>query len=163
MSRKEIVLYLITNSTKVIQKVQKGNYRSKIIDETSVNYSIYHPEKIIDYNCKINGVALKGRHETVMDILETKSKLPIPVSPKFGIFLFPTTSMKNQNCMLLSYYHVKKYVKDGNYVSVQLKDRSKLLVKTSFNQFDLQMKRTSQVIAYFYWLEHFAQETFIPV
>lgn len=147
-------MYIITKSTQAIFSVEEGVYRSKILEENSVKYSKYTPVQIINYNCTINGASLKGRVETVMRILKSKSKLPMPVFPKFGIYMFPTSSINNSDCIIVSYYHVKQYFPFGKYTNIQLKDQSKIIVKTSINQFDLQIKRTSQVIAYFYRLIH---------
>jgi len=142
-------MYEIGDKTIIIKKVLKEKYRSKIIEENKVEFSIHSPAKIIDYNCIKNGASFKGRIETVMNILGSKSKLPVPILPKKGIYMFPTSSMKNADCMFLSYYHIEKYSPYGKFANIQFKDKSHILVKTSFNQLDLQMKRTSQVIAYY--------------
>lgn len=147
-------MYIITKDTQSIQCVEEGIYRSKISEVEGVKYSKYSPEKIVDFNCTINGASLQGRVETVMRILGSRTKLPIPVNPKVGMFMFPTCSMKNSDCIILSFFHVKQYVPHGKYANIKLFDKSQLVVKTSINQFDLQMKRTSQVIAYFYRLNH---------
>src|SRR5690625_6538290 len=83
-----------------------GYYRTKIIEEDKIKHSPQSPIQILDYNCTINGASLEGRMQTVRAILKSKTKLPIPIQPKKGIYMFPTISMKNVNCVWISYFHV---------------------------------------------------------
>lgn len=146
------MVYKINKNTQAIMSTNNNYYRTKIIEENGVKYSPYHHIKIIDRNCTDNGASLKGRADTVMKILDSKSKLPIPIICQDGIYMFPTTSMRNSNCVWLSYYHIKKYIQHGDQVLIYLEDNSCLYVNTSLNIFDRQFKRTSQVIAYFHRL-----------
>jgi|SRR5690625_3240948 len=127
-----------------------GYYRTKIIEEDKVKHSPHSPLQILDHNCIINGASLEGRSHTVRKILRSKTKLPIPIQPKKGIYMFPTISMKNTNCVWISYFHVKNHEDRDKKTYIQFENNKHFYVNTSANQFDRQMKRTSQVIAYFY-------------
>lgn len=144
--------YIINRKTQAILHMDSPYYRTKIYEENRVIYSKHHPLQIIDYSTTLNGSSVQGRSKTVKRILKSKSKLPIPVIPNLGMFLFPTTSVRNRDCVCLSYYHVKEFKQHGNKLAVILKDDKVLLLDISYNQFDLQIKRTSQVIAYFHRL-----------
>jgi len=146
------VFYKINEKTQALMKVDENYYRTKIIEEDGIKYSPLSPLKILDENCIMNGASLEGRTQTVKEILNSKSKLPIPVLLQKGIYMFPTTSAKNSNCIWLSYYQIKQYVQNGKQALVYLSDDKSIDVKTSWNQLDSQIKRTSQVIAYFHRL-----------
>lgn len=147
------MFYKITAKTQAIMNAHDSYYKAKIIEgKNDITYSPFSPVKLIDFNCTDNGASLEGRAETVKKILGIKSKLPIPIFHQAGIYMFPTTSVKNRDCIWLSYYHIKKYVQHGKQAMVYLTDNSSMFIKTSLNQLDLQIKRTSQVIAYFHYL-----------
>lgn len=148
----EEMFYKISAKTQAIMNVDQNYYKTKIIEEDAVAYSPFTPVKLIDYNCTENGASLDGRAQTVKKILGIKSKLPIPILHQAGIYMFPTTSVKNKDCIWLSYYHIKKYVQHGKQAMIYLADNSSILINISLNQLDLQIKRTSQVIAYFHYL-----------
>ena len=127
-----------------------GYYRTKIIEEDKIKHSTLSPIQILNYNCTINGAALEGRIQTVETILKSKTKLPIPIHPKKGIYLFPTISMKRKSCVWISYFHVKDHGDRDKRTYIQFKNNKFFYVNISVNQFDQQMKRTGQVIAYFF-------------
>src|SRR5699024_7083726 len=132
--------------TQAIMRENNGIYKSKIIEENKVKYSKYSPMEILDVNCKSYGASLQGRFATAQKILGTKTKLPLPVFPLSGYYFFPTTSMKNEECIWISYYHILDLGNIKNQTYIHLRDKTMLQVKTSFNQLDRQRKRTSQVI-----------------
>jgi|SRR5690625_2338794 len=132
--------------------VNEGPYRTKIIEKNSTQYCRYSPLEIINHNCTVFGSSLAGRAETVTQILNSRTRLPIPIYLKCGIFMFPTTSMRNHDCMWISYYQVLGYRKHCNRTLIFLKGNTNIFVNISLQQFDTQIKRTSQVIAYFHGL-----------
>lgn len=141
------LLYKITRETKAIKLKRTGYFNSIIWHGTKRKYSIYEPIEIIQENCIKNGSSLEGRLESVRRILNSRTKLPIPVIPEYGVFMVPTMSARNEHCVWFSYYHIKHYKKKGKMTRVKLSNDIGLYVKVSANQFDLQVKRTSQVIA----------------
>ena len=143
-------MYEINKKTMAIISKNTGYYRTKIIEEDKIKHSPHSPLQLLDHNCIINGASLEGRIKTVKKILRSKTKLPIPIQPKKGIYMFPTISMKNINCVWISYFHVKEHGKRDKKTYIQFNNNMNYFVSTSANQFDLQMKRTSQVIAYFH-------------
>lgn len=135
-----------------MMEVNIGTYRTKIIEEDQVIYSTETPLAIIAESSTENGSAIGGRMETVKAILKTNSKLPSPISPYAGIYFFPTTSARNKKCVWFSYYQIKNYYRVRDKVAVLLYGGRIIIVNTSYNQFDLQYKKTSQIIAYYHRL-----------
>src|SRR5690625_819271 len=94
--------------TKAIMRKKTEYHRTKINEKDKIKHSPHSPLQLLDHNCIINGASLEGRIKTVKKILRSKTKLPIPIQPKKGIYMFPTISMKNINCVWISYFHVKE-------------------------------------------------------
>lgn len=144
--------YIINRKTQAITGINSGYYRTKIYEVDRILYVTETPLSIIENSCISYGSSLTGRQAFVKQVVEVNSKLPIPIKPRFGLFFLPTKSYRNGTCIWFSYYHVNRYMEHNNKLIVILKNNKMISVDVSFNQFDLQMKRTSQVIAYFYQL-----------
>jgi len=145
-------LYWIHGKTQAIKSETKGIYKTKIIEENNIVRSHHKAITILEENCYAYGAGLQGRFGTVERILESRTKLPIPVEPILGFYFFPTTSKRNSDCIWLSYYHILRVGEMRNKSYICLRDNTVLHVKTSLNQLDKQIKRTSQVIAYYHYL-----------
>ena len=142
--------YNISERTKAIMLAKEEPYRTKVFDGKEMIYLQEDIVKLLDRNCTANGAAMIGRNKTVEFILSSNSKLPIPVSPKKGHFFFPTTSIRNPDCILLSFYQIAPpVIPQGNGIIVPFKDDTSLFVNISNRQFLNQFQRTSQVILYY--------------
>ncbi|WP_156290904.1 competence protein ComK [Oceanobacillus salinisoli] len=148
-------IYMVTRETKMLILMESSMYyRSLIIEENqetdnSSKYSHFKPEQIIDYNCKRYGSTLNGRKEVVKEILHSSSKIPIPIIPHLGIYIFPTASNKNKNCVWLAYHHIKDYKEHNDKTMVSFFDGTGMEINSSTSVFDRQYKRASQVIVHF--------------
>lgn len=141
------LLFKITKQTKAIYSCETGYFRSKILEGGEELCSVRYPTTIIDASCIFYGSSLKGREEASEYILKTKSKLPVEVDPVEGIYFFPTLSKRNKDCVWLSYYQIDQFEQIDNRTLVKFKDGTTFFVKVSKSVFDLQFKRTSQLIA----------------
>lgn len=142
-------IYVITTETKAIIAKDSSYYRSRILEqgEREARFSIYKAENIIDYSCIVYGASLEGRRNAVAQILKTRIKLPIPVSPVQNVYMFPTASTRKKDCVWLSYYHIDDYEQRDDKTYVAFHDGSGLYVNTSKGTLDAQFKKASQVIA----------------
>lgn len=154
--------YIIHERTHAITSVKSNYYRTKIYEENKVQFYEEDPLTIIKNSCQHYGYTLSIWNELVKDLLQRKSKLPVPVSPPNGIFFVPTTSHRNKHCVWISYYKVARYIERKNKLSIVFPDGKTVSSDISLNQFKLQMKRTSMVIAHFYELFCAAQHESIP-
>lgn len=141
------MLFLITKETKAIYLCDTGYYRSKVLEDDQTLCSVRYPTKLINDSCLKYDSSLEGREEAVKKILNTKSKLPIPVDPNNGIYMFPTLSKQNKNCVWLAYYHIANYQQVDERALVTFVDGTSIYANVSITILDLQFKRTSQVIA----------------
>ncbi|WP_249869295.1 competence protein ComK [Oceanobacillus saliphilus] len=143
------VLYLVSKDTKAIMPAQSSYFRTKVLEGNTEKLSVHRAEQIIDNSCIIHGANLIGRKETVKNILNSTSKLPVPISPERGIFMFPTASDKNKDCVWVAFHHVKNYVQKGSKTYIEFYDGTGILVNASEKTIDSQYKRTSQVIVHY--------------
>lgn len=149
------VLYRINPATQLLMKVDDGKYRTKIIELDNIIHIDQDPLEIIDENCTSSGASLEGRSATVRRILNSNTNLPIPVHVHEGVYLFPTISTSNDNCIWISYFHIFSHEPLGNKSLITFQNGQQIIVDLSYNRLDKQKKRTSEVIAYFYRLGHF--------
>lgn len=143
----KIEAYIISSKTKAIITETKSHYRSKILEENGEHYSLEKPEKIIDRSCIEHYSSMEGRRTYAQKMLNTKSKVPLAIIPRKGVYLVPTTSSRNENCVWLSYYQIKSFYGNQSTVCINFYDNTSTEIKGSANVFDMQYKRASQVIA----------------
>ena len=144
------VVYIISRQTKAIIFSNSTYYRSIILEGTKRKESIQYPEKILDHSCLMYGSTLEGRKKAAQNILKTNVKLPIAVIPDLGVYMIPTSSHKNNDRAYLSYFHIKDYKRVKNKTLVIFQDETEYLAETSINSFDMQYKKTSQLIVHFH-------------
>lgn len=140
-------VYQISKSTKALISENYNTYNTRILDTKGEKLSNHKLEHILAKNCLNYGSAIEGTKKYVSKILQTKINLPIPVFPIKGIFMFPTTSLSNDDCVMLSYFQIKFYKKINEHVFVRFHDETDLSLNVSHYTFDRQFKKTAQVIA----------------
>lgn len=141
--------YIISKKTKAIITKHSNYHRALILEENNIEkLSIHKPEQIISNSCIVHGVTFAGRMPAVERILNTTIKLPIPISVAVGIYLIPTASLKNEDCVLIAYHQIDQYEERNGKTFISFYDGTGIYVNTSINSFDSQYKRTSQVIVH---------------
>ncbi|QKY70453.1 competence protein ComK [Lentibacillus sp. CBA3610] len=140
-------IYIISRRTKAIMTKDSAYYRSRISEIAQDRHSVHSPEQIIDHTCLLYGSTLEGRRESVKDLLKLNSKVPIPVIPDKGVYMLPTSSSKNKDNVWLSFYQIDYFEQRDDRTYVVFHDGTGLYVNTSEATFDMQYKRTSQLIA----------------
>ncbi|WP_010531609.1 competence protein ComK [Lentibacillus jeotgali] len=140
-------IYIITEHTKAILTKESAYYRSRILEESQERNTVLSPEKIIDNTCILYGSTLQGRRDSVKGLLKLNSKVPIPVIPEKGIYMLPTCASKNKDNVWFSFYHIDSFEQRDNGTYVSFHDGTGLFVNASETTFDMQYKRTSQLIA----------------
>lgn len=141
------MFFKITKDTKAIFFCDTGYYRSKILESNEEVCSVRCPVTLLADSCIDYMASLEGREVVAEEILNSRHKLPIAVSPKHGIYFFPTLSKRNRDCAWFSYYHIANYYEVDNRTLVVFTDNTFIYVQASVLVFDRQFKRTSQLIA----------------
>ncbi|UJL45955.1 competence protein ComK [Virgibacillus sp. NKC19-16] len=142
-------VYIIGKQTKAIMRKDATYYRTQILEEGRKRHSSYTLEYILDQSCKAFASSLKGRKDAVKEILNSASKLPIPIDTDSNIYMMPTTSLKNKDCVFLAFHQIKFYVERDDKTFIGFHDGSGIYVNASYNTVDMQHKRASQLILYF--------------
>lgn len=151
--------YIIHERTFAMISADSNYYRTKVIEIDDVFYLREDPLTVIKNSCSHYGFALNAWNKLVKDILKRKSKLPVPILPTKGLFFVPTTSHRNEQCAWMSYYQIAHYMQKKNNLQIILDNGHIIHSNISLNQFKLQLKRTSVIIAYFYRLFHLQKLT----
>lgn len=141
-------VFIISQQTKAIMAEDSGYYRAKILEGETEKLSIHKPFQIIDNSCLVYGASLEGRKTPVKRILNSASKLPIPINVDKGIYMLPTASMKKRDCIWVSYQHIDTFEQRDDMTYIAFRDGTGIYAHTSVSAFDLQYKRTSQVIVH---------------
>ncbi|MFD1036823.1 competence protein ComK [Virgibacillus byunsanensis] len=141
-------VYIITQQTKAIMTKDSSYYKARILEGQTERYSIHKPEQILDNSCLLYGSTLHGRKEAVKEILKSSSKLPVPVIPDKGVYMLPSSSTKNKDCIWFSYYQIDFYEQRDAKTYVAFNDGTGIYANVSRSAFDSQFKRTSQIIAH---------------
>lgn len=139
-------VFIISQATKAIVAKDSAYYRSLILEGTSERHSLHKPEQILDNSCLLYGASLSGRRTAAKRILNVTSKVPVPVIPDKGLYMVPTSSTKSKDCVWFSYFHIDFYEQRDDKTYVAFIDGTGLYVNTSVSSFDLQCKRTCQLI-----------------
>lgn len=142
--------YIINERTFAMTMVDSNYFRTKIIETNDVLYLKEDPLTIIKNSCEHYGYAFSGWNKLVKQLLQRNSKLPVPILPPKGLFYVPTTSYRNEQCAWISYYQIAHYIQKKNKLKIILQNGHTIVSNISLNQFKLQIKRTSLIIAYFY-------------
>ena len=137
---------LISPETKAVSWSDSAYFQSEMLEKEKTVKSKYSPLKIIDFTCMINGSTLKGRNEAVKRILNAATKLPVPISPQRGIYMFPTAAAKSPQCIWLAFEHIKGYEERNAMTYIEFNDGTGLFTEASLNTIDSQYKRTSHLI-----------------
>lgn len=148
MKSRKRQIYEITHNTKAIITKETAYTRARILDKGRVRDVHYKPEEILEHNCLRHGVSLDGRRDSVRKILQIYNKLPVPVIPQLGVYLLPTASIKSKDCVWISYYHNDYFEQRDEKTYISFTDGTGLYVNTSATKFDMQRKRTSELIAH---------------
>ncbi|QSS99814.1 competence protein ComK [Pontibacillus sp. ALD_SL1] len=143
--------YIINANTMGVFSNLHPTHLSKILEPNRVIYCTKTPKQIISESCLTGGSTFVGRQLAMEKILQTKSKLPIPVNPSEGTFMFPTMSPRNMYCGWISFYHVKQYEenKGEGGSKVVFTDESIMDIATSGYSIKRQMQLTGLAIATF--------------
>jgi len=99
------------------------------------------PTDIIDFWCLSCGTSIEGSHRAFRHHLAIAQKLPVLVNPVKLIFFFPTTSVRNADCIWINYNQVKAIVNVAETVKILFHCGRLLISDVSIRSLKLQVKR----------------------
>lgn len=135
--------YVITENTYAIIPVYEG---SKIISKEGKIIVNKSPKLIINRSCNYYGCSYNARLMGSKKLLEINYKVPILISEKQNLIMFPTSSVRSNNCIWLNLHTIKKYSKkDVNNVEITFINNLKININMSYFIFNKQILRSSRL------------------
>lgn len=133
INEKTLVLLNQGKQTKILE------LKGEIIVEDAIN-------KILEYNCNINGSTFEGRRKASSYLIGASYKPPIIIDEVKEIILIPTHSNKNPNCSWISLQNIQKYyINSHSYVTIIFKNGQKLNLNVCYTNFDKQVLRATRL------------------
>lgn len=145
--RRIIEEYEISPYTMVVLPIQYGSKTyCEIIEVTDTFISPFKPIDIVKKSCAYFGSSYEGRKNGTKRLIGITHKAPIIVDPYTSIFLFPTTSPSNHDCIWISHDHVAHFERSTpNTTTVTFRNKQTLEVPISRSSFQNQLQRTAQL------------------
>ena len=104
------------------------------------------PMEIIDQSCRFFGSSYEGRKDGTKDLIRVTHKPPIVLDPANSIYFFPTTSSTRQQCVWLSYSHVKDFRKaEHDNTIITFNNGKEITLLISEGSFEKQLSRTARL------------------
>ena len=97
--------------------------------------------KIVQNSCLFFGSSLAGRNEAVVNLLDSKIKLPIIVENTKNLLIFPTYAHKNKSNIWISYNNLIDYKKSGNGTLLKFIGNNDINIDVKSNIIDNQIIR----------------------
>ena len=135
--------YIINEKTfALINKAKE----TKILEEKGEIIAAEAVNKILEYNCNINGSTFEGRRKASSYLIGASYKPPIIIDEVKEIILIPTHSNKNPNCSWISLQNIQKYnINPQHHVTIIFKNGQKLNLNISYANFDKQVLRATRL------------------
>lgn len=144
--------YEVNRKTMAILAHTDPLYPTKILEVSRIVYCKQTPKVILNQSCLLGGSTFRGRQIAMEKLLHTKSKLPVPVRPNDGIFLFPTRSPRSVYCEWISFFYVEDFkemdIEKGS--TIYFTNGKELHIPTSGFSVRRQMRLTGQAIATYF-------------
>ncbi|MDQ1147160.1 competence protein ComK [Bacillus sp. SORGH_AS 510] len=131
--------------TMYIRPVEYGSKLYSQIGETDDKYLFpFKPQDIIKHSCIYFGSNYNARREAAKEMMGFTRKAPIAIEPSLDIFVFPTSSPENPECIWISLLHVEDYSKiSSQQIEVLFSNKQTVVFNIPFTTFRNQMQRTA--------------------
>lgn len=144
--------YTLHKNTFALLPAKAIDYDTIVLEKNNFLYIQQTPLQIIKNSCYKYGTTYEGRRKAVNYHTNFYQKIPLPISIKKRLYLFPTHSPKHLNNCWLSYMNISsaQYIKDASFKQpqtiLQFKDGQTLKLNVSEHIMQTQMERTFQVM-----------------
>lgn len=99
------------------------------------------PIDIIEGICNRYGMSGYGSIQAIKQTLKIHQKCPILVHPILQIYLFPTVSMKDQNCIWINSKRIQKLINHDYQTEIKFIDHSSILCNVGIRSIKKQINR----------------------
>lgn len=140
--------YEINEATQVIRPCGK---ESSIVCEEDAEYEVSDTtNNIIKYNCAFYGSSYAGRCEGTKALTGLKTKYPIIIEESRKLIFFPTSSIRTQESIWLSFNQIKDIEKSGKFCKVTFVNGKSVVLPISYYLVNNQYHRASLLKAKLY-------------
>ncbi|WP_062199913.1 competence protein ComK [Massilibacterium senegalense] len=152
--------YQLNEKTMALIPAKHERAQTLVMETDGTFYVQESIESILEQACLDGGSSLEGRRKSVIHRIGAKHKVPIPICPIAGIYMFPTSATKSMNCTWFNYrkiIHIEPLmVEKLPSTKVLFLNSTSTIVPVSYHIMDSQLRRTAQCIA------QFSQSAFQP-
>ena len=140
--------YEINEATQVIRPCGKD---AAIVCEEDAEYEVSNTtNNIIKYNCTFYGSSYAGRCEGTKALTGLKTKYPIIIEESRQLIFFPTSSVRTQESIWLSFNQIKDIEKYGKFCKVTFINGKSVVLPISYYLVNNQYYRASLLKAKLY-------------
>lgn len=142
MCRKDV--FIITTEVTVIYPYYDtcGRLQSMIMEGDQLHLVNRKPIDVVDTNLRRGGSSLRGASEAAKELLGSTSMAPVAISKIHGIYMIPTVSPKDPDCIWVAVGQVKDYeYSSPNHVLVHFHNGSSICLPISESRFKSRLHR----------------------
>lgn len=119
-----------------------GKLTTIVITQNDVQKVNIAPTQLMDFNLKYLGSSLRGAMEGSRMILGPISMPPLVINETTGIYWFPSTSPKRDDCVWFALQHIKEYKEIGKKkTQVILTNGCVIEIDVSYYTFEKKVQR----------------------
>ena len=101
---------------------------------------------ILENSCKYYGSSLQGRIIGARNLIKSRYRIPIMVSERNNILLFPLSGKKNGEVIWFNFGMIKSYEKNGDFVNITFNNGEIRKFMISYVTFNNQILKCSRML-----------------
>jgi competence protein ComK len=119
---------------------------SKVVEEDGEYVVKKRPIEVIEKSCLYYGASLKGRKDGTKEIIGISHKAPLAIEPENEIYVFPTISPSDPQCIWLSHLHIRHHEHAAlGKTRIVFRNGQAIELPVSHHSFVNQLHRTAQL------------------
>lgn len=150
--------YEIKKTTLAVMRCHHVEYQTLILDEEGEFLTSKSPERLFEEACLKHGSSYEGRKQAVVHMLKYWKRTPFAISPFHGIYVFPTASPRDFDCVWLFSQRILCFIPhpaNDEHSVVKFRNGQELVVKVRANFLKSQYARTGACFLMFGPLDGF--------
>lgn len=155
--------YIVNPQTKILIPARTIEYQTIACEPNRQLYIAQTPLEIIKHSCDKHWSSYEGRRTIVMKRMGFKQKVPIPISLKHNLLLFPTHSPRHHDAAWLAITHIKRVLQistQPHQTRIFFKRGTYIDINVSLHTMKTQIARTAACFTHIQWQQN---ETLSPV
>lgn len=101
---------------------------------------------ILENSCRYYGSSLQGRIVGARNLIKSRYRIPIMISEKSNILVFPLSGKKNGEIIWFNFNMIKSYEKNGEFVNITFANGEVKKFMISYAVFNNQILKCSRML-----------------